>query len=185
VNVGSAAAPYLTLVAIATAEIPGLDVVTASLAAGADACSLISSAWNTWHDVDKDHWGALKTQNFYLDAAGVGLSLVGAGGMGRVAKNAANDAKASRQEAVDVATASRRKSGNSKAVRNQNRAEIKPARQRAAAASGSAEAAAQDAEEVGTFTGKVSAIHTQTTNEHENSWNPISVFKASSWEPLW
>jgi RHS repeat-associated protein len=185
VNVGSAAAPGLTLLFLATAEIPGLDVVTGGLALAADGCSLISSGWNTWHDVDEHGWGALKTADFYFDAAGVGLSLIGAGGLGRVAKGAAKEAKAAREEADNIAAASRRKSGNNLKVRNKYMKRIKPARQRASAAEHWAEVAKQDAAVAGSFFSNISEGHTQMTNEIEDSDNPVAVAKASSWEPLW
>jgi hypothetical protein len=162
-----------------------LDVVTAGLALAADGCSLISSGWNTWHDIDKDGWGALKTQNFYLDAAGVGLSLVGAGGMGRIAKNEVKAAKAARQDAVDTAAASRRKSGNDLKTRNKYMAQIKPARQSASAAGQRAVDAKRDADTAADLSSKVGATHTQITNEQEDSWNPFTVARASSWEALW
>jgi RHS repeat-associated protein len=72
-------APALTLIAVATAWVPGLDVVTAAIALTADTLSFAANGADTVVQLAHGHFARAAT------AAGLaGLSVVGAGGAGKL-----------------------------------------------------------------------------------------------------
>ncbi|MEY9855062.1 RHS repeat-associated protein [Catenulispora sp. GAS73] len=114
IHVVAQAAPVLDVVALATAEVPGLDAVTLTLATTADVAATADSAINTVNDLNDPNVSGLKTAT---DGLGMALGLVGLGGAA-AAKVAEKPALAAEGEAASAAKAAQQRPWSFKAQGN-------------------------------------------------------------------